>query len=64
MTALRERVARAHCIALVVGFLLVAISQGDVLRAGRRDVTLLWKVPYLVPFVGPTWGALLNNRVR
>jgi hypothetical protein len=60
-----ELVRRSALIALVVGSVLVAINQGDVILAGRWDMALVWKVPltYLVPFVVATWGALLNSRV-
>jgi hypothetical protein len=59
-------VRRSTVIALIVGSVLLAINQGDVLIAGRWDAALAWKAPltYLVPFVVATWGALLNSRVR
>lgn len=57
---------RSLGIAAVVGSLLVAINQGDVVLAGRWEPALVWKIPltYLVPFVVATWGALLSSRVR
>ena len=57
---------RSLGIALVVGTVLLAINQGDLLLAGRWQPALAWKAPltYLVPFVVATWGALLNSRVR
>ena len=56
---------RSTVIALIVGSVLVAINQGDILLARRWDGALAWKVPltYLVPFIVATWGALLNSRV-
>jgi len=59
-------IRRSTLIALIVGTLLLAINQGDVLLTGRWDWTLAWKAPltYLVPFVVATWGTLLNIRVR
>jgi len=59
----RPLLRRSTLIALVVGSVLVAINQGDMLV--RWDLALLWKVPltYLVPFVVATWGALINSRV-
>ena len=59
-------VRRSAVIALVVGSVLLAINQGDLLLAGRWDAALAWKAPltYLVPFIVATWGALLNSRVR
>jgi hypothetical protein len=66
--ALRYRplLRRSLGIALVVGSVLLAINQGDVLLAGRWPLALVWKIPltYLVPFVVASWGALLNSRVR
>jgi len=53
--ALDRRVAtRALLVALVVGSILIAINQGDVLLSGQVTSTTLWKliltplVPYLV----------------
>ncbi len=59
-------VRRSAIVALVVGSVLIAINQGDVILAGRWDAALAWKAPltYLVPFVVATWGALINGRVR
>lgn len=59
-------ICRSTVVALIVGTVLLAINQGDVLLAGKWDWTLAWKAPltYLVPFVVATWGALLNTRVR
>jgi len=56
---------RSLGIAAVVGTVLLAINQGDVLLSSRWPPALLWKVPltYLVPFLVATWGALLNSRV-
>jgi hypothetical protein len=52
-------------IAAIVGTVLLAINQGDVLLAGRWDA-LAWKAPltYLVPFLVAICGALLNSRDR
>jgi hypothetical protein len=56
---------RSLGIAVVVGTVLLAINQGDVLLSSRWPGALAWKVPltYLVPFLVATWGALLNSRV-
>jgi hypothetical protein len=56
---------RSLGIAAVVGTVLLAINQGDVLVSARWPAALAWKVPltYLVPFLVATWGALLNSRV-
>jgi hypothetical protein len=57
---------RSLGIAVIVGSLLLAINQGDVLLGGAWPRALLWKIPltYLVPFVVATWAALLNSRLR
>ncbi|MEK7879295.1 MAG: nitrate/nitrite transporter NrtS [candidate division NC10 bacterium] len=57
---------RSLLIALVVGTILTAINQGDLLLYGRWNVALAWKVPltYAVPFLVATWSALINGRTR
>jgi hypothetical protein len=54
---------RSLLIALLVGTLLTAINQGDVIMNGTLPSELLWKVPltYCTPFVVATWSALLNS---
>jgi hypothetical protein len=49
---------------LVVGTILVAINQGNVLLGGDYPASLAWKIPltYLVPFCVASWGALINSR--
>ncbi len=56
---------RSLLIALVVGTILIAINQGDLLLRGRWNTALIWKVPltYAVPFCVATWGALTNSRI-
>lgn len=56
---------RSFLTALVVGTILTAINQGNVLLEGSLPASLLWKVPltYCVPFCVATWGALINTRV-
>ncbi|HKC96592.1 MAG TPA: nitrate/nitrite transporter NrtS [Methylomirabilota bacterium] len=58
-------VKRSLGIAAIVGTVLLAINQGDVLLSPRWPGALAWKVPltYLVPYLVATWGALLNSRV-
>jgi hypothetical protein len=55
---------RSALTALVVGTVLVAINQGNILLGGSFPVALLWKIPltYCVPFCVATWGALINSR--
>jgi hypothetical protein len=52
--------------ALVVGTILTAINQGNVLLDGRFPLGLAWKVPltYSVPYMVSTWGALRISAVR
>ena len=51
---------------VVVGTILVAINQGDLLLHGAWATALWWKMPltYAVPFCVATWGYFVNNRVR
>ena len=55
---------RSIVIALVVGTILTAINQGNVLLDGNFPSSLYWKIPltYCVPFCVATAGALLNAR--
>ena len=49
---------------VVVGTLLTALNQGDLLLSGNWNSTLYWKIPltYTVPFFVATYGALINVR--
>ena len=49
---------------LVVGTILTAINQGNILADGQFPSELYWKIPltYCVPFCVATWGALVNSR--
>jgi hypothetical protein len=51
---------RSAWIAVVVGTILTAINQGDLLLAGQWSPSLAWKLPltYAVPFIVATLGAL------
>lgn len=55
---------RSIATALVVGSILVALNQGDLLFSGQWKPQLFWKIPltYLVPFMVATWGTLINAR--
>ena len=59
-------VKRSLLTAAVVGSILTAINQGNVLTAGEFPSELFWKIPltYCVPFCVATWGALINSRIR
>lgn len=52
--------------ALVVGTILTAINQGNVLAAGVFPAALVWKIPltYSVPYMVSTWAALRISLIR
>ena len=52
----------AACV--VVGTILTALNQGDLLIAGQWNSSMWWKIPltYTVPFMVATYGAMVNNR--
>ena len=56
---------RSGVIALIVGTVLTAINQGDVLLAEHWPPALVWKLPmtYAVPFIVATLGALGAGKV-
>ena len=51
--------------ALVVGTILTAINQGNILLQGSFPAVLAWKVPltYCVPYCVATWSALRISRL-
>ena len=55
---------RSLLIALLVGSVLTAINQGNLLLDGEFPASLYWKIPltYCVPFLVATAGAVLNAR--
>ena len=55
---------RSFLTALVVGTLVTAINQGNVMLRGDFPGDLVWKIPlsYCLPFCVATWGALVNSR--
>ena len=57
-------VRRSLIIALIVGTILTAINQGNLIVQGDFPLDLAWKVPltYCVPYLVATTGALLNAR--
>jgi len=66
--ALRDwrTVRRSLTVAAVVGTLLIAINQGDVIAGGDLPSSLAWKIPltYTVPYCVATFGAIMNARRR
>lgn len=55
---------RSAIAAVVVGTILTALNQGDLLLSGQWANALYWKIPltYCVPFLVATYGALMNSR--
>ena len=56
---------RSGAIAAIVGTVLTAINQGDVLFTGHWSRALAWELPltYAVPFIVATFGALGTGKV-
>lgn len=61
----RPLVRTAAVTSLVVGTILTAINQGNLLIDGMFPEVLLWKVPltYAVPYCVATWSALRISRL-
>ncbi len=59
-------VGRSLVICLIVGTILTAINQGNVIVQGDFPAALAWKVPltYAVPYCVATTGAILNARSK
>ena len=57
-------VRRSAIVALIVGTILTAINQGNIILGGDFPASLYWKIPltYAVPYCVATTGALLNGR--
>jgi hypothetical protein len=62
----RPMVRRALLTALVVGTILTAINQGDLLAAGDFKQEMLWKIPltFCVPYSVVTFSSLGTARLR
>lgn len=60
-TALRaDIVLRSLKVAAIIGTLLVAINQGDLILNGKLEAAAAWKIPltYLVPYCVATYGSV------
>jgi hypothetical protein len=57
-------VRRSVVVALIVGTILTAINQGNIILGGDFPASLYWKIPltYAVPYCVATTGAILNAR--
>jgi len=60
----RDIVMRSLKVGGVVGTILVAINQGDLLLAGQLDLPGAWKIPltYLVPYCVSTYASVSAER--
>ena len=56
----KDVVARGLKVSLLIGTILTAINQGDVILAGELDATNAWKIPltYLVPYLVSTYASV------
>ncbi len=61
----RPLLRRSLIIALIVGTILTAINQGNIIATGDFPPVLYWKIPltYCVPFCVAMTGAMLNARL-
>jgi len=55
---------RSLIVALIVGTILTAINQGNIILNGDFPPSLYWKIPltYVVPYCVASTGAILNAR--
>ena len=62
----RPLMRTAATTALVVGTILTAINQGNLIVHGTFPAILAWKIPltYCVPYCVSTWSALRISRIR
>ena len=60
----RDLVLRGLKTGLIVGTILVAINQGDMILSGQLDASAAWKIPltYLVPYCVATYGGVAAIR--
>ncbi len=56
----RDIVIRGLKVGVIVGTILVAINQGDMILSGQLDASAAWKIPltYLVPYCVSTYGGV------
>jgi hypothetical protein len=57
-------VRRSLVVAVIVGTILTAINQGNIILRGDFPASLYWKIPltYAVPYCVATTGAILNAK--
>ncbi len=56
----RDIVIRGLKVGAIVGTILVAINQGDMILAGQLDASAAWRIPltYLVPYCVSTYSGV------
>jgi len=56
----RDIVLRGLKVGAIVGTILVAINQGDMILSAQLDASAAWKIPltYLVPYCVSTYGGV------
>jgi hypothetical protein len=56
----RDICLRSLKVSAIVGTILVAINQGDLILSGQLDASAVWKIPltYLVPYCVATYGGV------
>lgn len=56
----RDIVLRGLKVGAIIGTILVAINQGDLILTGQLDASAVWKIPltYLVPYCVATYGGV------
>ena len=56
----KDVVVRGLKVGLIVGTILTAINQGDMLLAGQLESSAAWKIPltYLVPYCVSTYAGV------
>ncbi len=62
----RDIVLRGLKVGAIVGTILVAINQGDMILSGQLDASAAWKIPltYLVPYCVSTYGGVCAIRAH
>ena len=62
----RSLVIRSVVISLLIGTVLTAINQGNLILRGDLPMALAWKIPltYAVPYCVATAAAILNARSK
>jgi hypothetical protein len=62
----RDIVLRGLKVAAIVGTILVAINQGDLILSRQLDASAVWKIPltYLVPYCVATFGGVSAIRAN